>query len=46
MVNLFSHQSHAELLAMNMWGCGLWVFASYLLYRCSHLNQDPVKYSS
>lgn len=26
-------QSHAELLAMNMWGCGLWVFASYLLYR-------------
>ena len=34
MVNFFSHQSHAELLAMNMWGCGLWVFASYLLYRC------------
>merc|ERR1711934_371525 len=26
-------QSHAELLAMNMWGCSLWVFASYLLYR-------------
>jgi len=26
-------QSHAELLAMNMWGCGLWVLTSYLLYR-------------
>lgn len=26
-------RSHAELLGMNMWGCGLWVFASYLLYK-------------
>jgi len=25
--------SHAELLAMNMWGCGLWVLTSYILYR-------------
>jgi len=25
--------SHAELLAMNMWGCGLWVLTSYMLYR-------------
>jgi len=26
-------QSHAELLGMNMWGCGLWVLTSYVLYR-------------
>jgi len=25
--------SHAELLAMSMWGCGLWVFTSYVLYK-------------
>lgn len=25
--------SHAELLAMNMWGCGLWVLTSYVLYK-------------
>jgi len=25
--------SHAELLAMNMWGAGLWVFTSFVLYR-------------
>lgn len=26
-------QSHAELLAMNMWGCGLWILASFILYK-------------
>jgi len=26
-------QSHAELLAMNMWGCGLWILTSYVLYK-------------
>ena len=26
-------ERHAELLAMNLWGCGLWVAASYVLYR-------------
>ena len=26
-------ESHAEILAMNLWGCGLWVATSYLLYR-------------
>jgi len=25
--------SHAELLAMNLWGAGLWVFTSYVLYK-------------
>merc|ERR1712106_244607 len=25
--------SHAELLTMNLWGCGLWVLTSYVLYR-------------
>lgn len=25
--------SHAELLAMNMWGAGLWAFTSFVLYR-------------
>ena len=32
-LNPFPPQSHAELLAMNLWGCGLWVAASYVLYR-------------
>jgi len=25
--------SHAELLAMNMWGCSLWIVTSYVLYQ-------------
>ena len=26
-------ESHAEILAMDLWGCGLWVVASYILYE-------------
>lgn len=26
-------ESHAELLAMNIWGCSLWVIASFILYK-------------
>ena len=25
--------SHAELLAMNIWGCSLWILASYILHK-------------
>jgi len=26
-------ESHAELLAMNMWGAGLWILSSYVLFK-------------
>lgn len=26
-------ESHAELLAMNIWGCSLWVITSFILYK-------------
>jgi len=26
-------ESHAEMLAMNMWGCGLWILTSFVLYQ-------------
>jgi len=26
-------ESHAELLAMNMWGTGLWILTSFILYK-------------
>jgi len=26
-------ESHAEILAMNLWGCGLWVLTSFILYK-------------